>query len=243
MTKSGGTQTYYSKSLSTKEFKLFNSLDLYLIELPEIWDEIQISNTVDAYDVSKDRDYVFYQQRINTFFVRFKNLGGEFSLCGSGILALAKHLFSTKKLDGKYISFRTISDRFLKAKLVDEIVSLEIVKTPMTQINQNTWLSNSGVYIQELSKPELKKLTIEDAKRFPKINNLNHLIGGYCAFSRNNDILHLRYFTPWHGRNEDYATLSIFEHLSDLLEPGKYTIYQNEHQFSCIVGESSISIF
>ena len=67
MTKKDGTQTYYSKSLNTKEIKLFNNLDLYLIELPEIWDEIQISEAIDEYTVPKDRDYVFYQQRINTF--------------------------------------------------------------------------------------------------------------------------------------------------------------------------------
>tara|TARA_B100000925_G_scaffold57475_2_gene38094 strand:- start:4617 stop:5348 length:732 start_codon:yes stop_codon:yes gene_type:complete len=242
MTKSDGTQTYYSKSLNTKEIKLFNNLDLYLIELPEIWDEIQISEAIDEYTVPKDRDYVFYQQRINTFFVRFKNLEGEFSLCGSGLLALARHLFSTKKFDENYISFRTNLDRFFKANLIDNIVSLELVKTPTTKINQNTWLTNSGVYIQELLKSELEKLTLNDAKNFPKINNLNHLIGGYCAFSRDNDILHIRYFSPWHGRDEDFATLSIFEHLSDLLEIGKYTIYQNEHQYSCVVGEKSVSI-
>jgi hypothetical protein len=193
--------------------------------------------------VSKDRDYVFYQQRVNTFYARFKNLGGEFNLCGSGLLALAKHLFNTQQFDDTYITFRITLNRFIKAKLVDNIVSLELIKTPVTKINQNTWPSNSGVYIQELSKPELKKLTIEDAKRFPKINNLNHLIGGYCAFSRNNDILHLRYFTPWHGRNEDYATLSILEHLSYLLEPGKYTVHQHEHQFKCIVRETSSFIY
>ena len=187
--------------------------------------------------MSKDRDYVFYQQRVNTFYARFKNLGGEFNLCGSGLLALAKHLFNTQQFDDTYITFRITLNRFIKAKLVDNIVSLELIKTPVTKINQNTWSSNSGVYIQYFTKTELEKLTIDDAKSFPKIHNLNHLIGGYCAFSRNNEKLHLRYFTPWHGRDEDFATLSILEHLSDLLEPGKYTIYQNEHQYSCTVGE------
>ena len=242
MTKSDGTPTYYSKSLNTKEFKLFNNLTIYLIELPEIWDDIQISEAIDEYVVSKDRDYIFYQQRINTFFVRFKNLGGEFSLCGSGLLALAQHLFCTKKLDEKNISFRTILDRFFKANLVDNIVSLELIKSPLTKINQNTWRSTSGVYIQELSKLELERLTLEYAKSFPKTNNLNHLIGGYCGFTKSNQTLHIRYFSPWHGRDEDYATLSIFEHLGDLLEPGKYTVYQNVHQFSCSVGENIVLI-
>ena len=243
MTKSDGTPTCYLKSLNTKEFKLFNNLDLYLIELPEIWDDIQISEAIDAYVVLKDRDHVFYQRRINTFYTRFKNLGGEFSFCGSGLLALAKHLFSTKKLDEENISFRTILDRFFKASIVNDVVSLELVKTPVTKINQNTWLSNTGVYIQELSKTELDKLTLEYVKDFPKINNFDHLIGGYCAFSKSNEILKLRYFSPWHGRDEDFATLSIFEHLGDLIAPGKYAVHQNEHQFNCFIGETSSLLY
>ena len=171
MTKKGGTQTYYSKSLNTKMFTLFKNLYLYLSEFPEVWDEIQISNEVDAYVVSKDRDYVFYQQRVNTFYARFKNLGGEFNLCGSGLLALAKHLFNTQQFDDTYITFRITLNRFIKAKLVDNIVSLELIKTPVTKINQNTWSSNSGVYIQYFTKTELEKLTIDDAKSFPKIHN------------------------------------------------------------------------
>ena len=243
MTKSDGTQTYYSKSLNTKEFKLFNNLPIYLTELPEIWDDIQISEAIDEYAISKDRDYVFYQQRINTFHVRFKNLGGEFSLCGSGLLALAKYLFSHKKFDDNHIIFRTVLDRFIKAKIVDEVVSLELVKTPLTKINQNTWLTNSGVYIQELPNDELGLLTIEKVKSFPKDKNLNHLIGGYCAFSIDRDNLHLRYFTPWHGRDEDFATLSVFEHLGDILSMGKYTVYQNGHQFTCLVRDTSSLLY
>ena len=207
MTKSDGTQTYYSMSLNTKEFKLFNDLTINLIELPEIWDDDQISEAIENYVVPEDRDYIFYQQRINTFFVRFKNLGGEFSLCGSGLLALAHHLFRNKKLEEKHISFRTILNRFFKASIVNNIVSLEMVKTPVIKLNQNTWHSTSGVYIQKLSKGELDKLTIEYAKSFPEINDLQHLIDGYCAFAKSEKTLHLRYFSPWHGRNEDYATL------------------------------------
>ena len=59
-----------------------------------------------------------------------------------------------KKLEEKHIPFKTILNRFFKASIVDNIVSLEMVKTPVIKLNQNTWHSTSGVYIQKLSKKE-----------------------------------------------------------------------------------------
>ena len=58
----------------------------------------------------------FINVKKNTFFVEFKNLGGEFNLCGSGLLALAKHLFRQEKLNKDRITFRTRADRLIKAK-------------------------------------------------------------------------------------------------------------------------------
>jgi len=243
MIEKNGIQTSYSKSLNTREFHLFNGLNIYLIELPEVWDDLQISDAVNDYVVTKDRDYVFYQRRINTFFVRFKNLGGEFSLCGSGLLALASYLFSEKNFDEDYILFRTGLDRFIKAKLTNGIASLELKKSPVTLIDHNTWQSSSGVFIQKLTKPELSSLSLEQVKSLSKINKWQDSIGGYCGFCIENEKeIHLRYFSPWHGRNEDFATLSIFEHLSNLLGLGAYTVCQNRHKFNCTVSLESISL-
>ena len=245
MIKSDGTQTSYLKSLKTREFKLFNELNIYLTELPDFWDDDQFSDVIDNYIITKDRDYVFYQRRENTFFVRFKNFGGEFSLCGSGLLALAKQLFGRDKFNTDPIVFRTNKDRFIKAKIKDDIVSLELVKTPVIKINKNTWRSTSAVYLQNIAKKKLLSLTLEQVKNFPGINRWEDSIGGYCAFFIEADkkMIHLRYFSPWHGRDEDFATLSIFEHLSDLLGHGKYTVYQNQHKFTCYVDKDSLSIY
>ena len=120
MTKKNGIQTFSSKSLSTEKIILFDGLDIYITRLPEIWDDNQINEYLEDYQVTLDRDFIFYQRRLNTYYIRFKNLAGEFSFCGSATLALAQKIFEEKLITEKIIHFRTKNNKFT---ILDELMN------------------------------------------------------------------------------------------------------------------------
>ena len=240
MIENNGIQTYYSKSPSIEKVKLFEKLELFLIEMPEIWDEIQIDSFINSFDISIDRDHVFFQRRINTYFTRFKNIGGEFDLCGSGLYSLAVKLFSEEVLDETHIIFRTKKDQFINAKIARGKIVIEFKKTAVSKICTDSWISSTGVYIKQLDEGHLNALTLEDIINLQYPEEANHRPGGFCGFRKEDDTIHLRYFSPWHGRNEDFATLSIFKYLGHLLKNGDYKINQNGHHFSCTILDNSV---
>ncbi len=227
MTQKNGTQTFSSKSLSTEKVILFQGLDIYLTELPVIWDEEEINKYLNNYAVTIDRDFIFYQRQINTYYIRFKNLAGEFNFCGSATLALAKMIFEKKLIAEEIIHFRTKSEKYINSRLVNGRVSLELPLSKNKALGNEYFLSQTNVLIQQLTIKALNSIQLSEIKE--KAEALISNPGAYCAFYLDNKTIHLRYFSPWYGRDEDFATISVFEHLGEFLQEGiNYQVIQND---------------
>ena len=229
MTQKNGTQTFSLKSLSTEKVILFKGLDIYLIELPEVWDEEEISNYIREYQVTRDRDFIFYQRQINTYYVRFKNLAGEFNFCGSATLALAKMIFKEKLISEKIIHFRTKSKKCINSRLVDGRVSLELPLSKNKALGNKYFLSQTNVLIQQLTSCALNSIQLSEIKE--KAEALISSPGAYCAFYLDRQTVHLRYFSPWYGRDEDFVTLSVLEHLGEFLHENSIYLFNQQFKY------------
>lgn len=227
MTKKNGTQTFSSRSLSTKKIILFQGLDIYLTELPEIWDEEEINKYLNNYAVTIDRDFIFYQRRINTYYIRFKNLAGEFNFCGSATLALAKKIFEEEIITEEVIHFRTKSNKLINSKLINGRVSIELPVSKNKALGNGYFFSSTNVLIHKLPNNSLNLIKLSKIKE--KTEAMVSSPGAYCAFYLDGETIHLRYFSPWYGRDEDFATISVFEHLGEYLnENSIYLVNQGE---------------
>ena len=87
--------------------------------------------------------------------------------------------------------------------------------------------TDSGLFFLSLKNPDeikdnilLKSYQMYIAERFAGD------VHGFCAFYWYGAAGHLRYFTPWHGREEDYVTGSVHQNLTPLV----HSLYNAEEQ-------------
>ncbi|MEM7645675.1 MAG: hypothetical protein AAF203_02085 [Pseudomonadota bacterium] len=157
----------------------------------------------------------FYQDSSNSVRVRWKNRAGEIQLCGSGAFALNCYLQSKIKNQCWWMS----NDFFkIKGDWQSGKATISLPSSAPSTVKPDLWYHHqTGIYFQKVSNLESLKshLILKD---FLKQNHQQP--HGYCAFYWNSEKKRgtLRYFCPWHGRNEDSVTGSIQRHLNPLIQ-------------------------
>lgn len=181
--------------------------------------------------ITDNFDYSFAVVDEGSVDVRWKNKAGEIQFCGSGAYALSCLVFEA--VDFK--SFK-IKNKFveLKAKKIKNQVVLSFPKAEVKTIKSSVYKNLvNGVYFEEVESFEELKGFSGDHKHIKQIVFLENP-HGYCLFfwDKKNQKGFLRYFCPWHGRDEDSVTGSIQASLTPLVAD-KYGVKEQAwEQFS-----------
>lgn len=184
---------------------------------------------------------IIYRSSESIFLVQWLNKDGIIQFCGSAAYALAWYAGFEIEMDTVGIHTRHLDLVARKESLQMELNFPEKLVHPLKEIlGYPVYGSeNDGIYFFDLTKKpgQLKALEIK-----PFINALqengNIEIHGLCLFDLSNPKgpNELRYFTPWHGRDEDYVTGSIHQYLTPLVHRIKTEKSQNWRQLSSSPG-------
>lgn len=172
-----------------------------------------------ALSIKDDTDHSFIYFDEGIIYIRWKNRAGEIHVCGSGAYASSWLFLNTYNLEKLTLKSPSIE---LNAMLISDKVILNIPIRPIEVITHfsdyNTFKNKeSGIYLIELSSEEILKSA--NFKKFNKYLSGVDDIHGLCLFywDVSNNIGFVRYFTPWHGRDEDSVTGSIHQYLTPLI--------------------------
>ncbi len=172
-------------------------------------------------EVTDDRDHSFVYFEKDCAYVRWKNKAGEIQVCGSGAYAVAYFFlthteYSQVSLVSKYIELAALRTKNDKVSL-----SLPIrIPVPCDPIGDHEAFmdSDSGIFFVRLeSERDLIDFNFHTFKKF--LDPLEE-IHGLCMFFWNEAEAFgsVRYFCPWHGRDEDSVTGSIHMYLTPLIQ-------------------------
>lgn len=193
-------------------------------------DKSQLQSEFSRYSVNDEYDHSFiYIENSGLAQVLWKNKAGQIQFCGSGAYALAwimgevcqLSLFQIHsdfmKLNGRHCPENTLLE--FEAKIPDSSVQFMSRKIYFNM--------NSGLFFLSLNSPDeiqddelLRNYQLYITERFAKN------VHGFCAFYWSGEEGQLRYFTPWHGRDEDYVTGSIHQNLTPLV----HSLFKAEEQ-------------
>lgn len=193
-------------------------------------DKSQLQSRFSSYSVNDEYDHSFiYIENPGLAQVLWKNKAGQIQFCGSGAYALAwivggvcqLTLFQIHsefiKLNSRHYAENTLLE--FEAKMPDSSFQFMSRKIYFNM--------DSGLFFLSLNSPDeiqddklLRNYQLYITERFA--NNVH----GFCAFYWSGEEGHLRYFTPWHGRDEDYVTGSIHQNLTPLV----HSLYNAEEQ-------------
>ncbi len=222
--------TFYTESLtgSPQHLHFFNDQD-------------QMKSVFHKFQVSDERDHSFIsfenKKRAN---VLWKNKAGPIQFCGSGAYALSwisSELYQKNELEivsgtSTYYSYHANNLTFLdfSSTLPMQINDLDLNKLYLA--------GDSGVFLLQLSDIEQLK-NDELVKSYLKLleQEYSDNIHGLCVFVWKQSAGYLRYFTPWHGRDEDYVTGSIHQYLTPLVHNIYGANKQNWQQYSRLGGK------
>ena len=177
----------------------------------------------------EDTDYtvVFREPGSHCFQVKWYNQAGPIELCGSGAYGLAWLAFHQFDIASGVIKSSTMDLKFSRlsgpnhlvqlvlpenSSLVASLIEIEGMDTPLY------FCSSNGVYLLDQSAlpkdhlenwtvPIIYSLGLPDPHGFAVFNWISAEQTGY-----------LRYFVPWHGRDEDHGTGSIQRVLAPLVK-------------------------
>lgn len=169
----------------------------------------------DAYDHS------FVYKESDRAYVSWKNKAGMIQLCGAASYTLAFEILTQQ---GEGASLQIISPFCsLRAFYNSGKVFLELpVRKPLFLCSQHFGevfcFSETGVFLVQLKDREAlaKDSFLESCLDFLS-EEFKGLIHGLCFFHFHSKVGALRYFTPWHGRKEDYVTGSMHSYLAPLI--------------------------
>jgi hypothetical protein len=182
--------------------------------------EIELQTNFDKYQVENEIDHSFiYFNSPTSAIVKWKNKAGNIQFCGSaayGISWIASQFFGAKE-------FKLYSEKNkLLSSTKDGAVYLEIPSILPKALKEgergNLFLdSESGIYLFKA----LEESLLLDDQWIQNFLKGDQLLGvhGFCLFfwDTKKNTGKLRYFTPWHGRDEDYVTGSIHQYLTPLV--------------------------
>lgn len=187
---------------STQILKIFNS----------------ISHRDFAFNKDKiilDLDCGYAVVKNNGINVRWKNRKNEIRFCGAGAFALANYLRKTRNITKTKIYNKYIS---IDAQTKNNKSSISFKGGKIIKITGNLFIGKKdGIYFKRVHS--IKELS--SGKKILKefSSNKKYNPHGLCVFyfDTRNALGYLRYFCPWHGRNEDSVTISIHKYLTPLL--------------------------
>lgn len=193
-------------------------------------DKSHLQHEFSRYLVNDEYDHSFiYFEKPALARVLWKNKAGQIQFCGSGAYALAWVIGEVCQLD----LFQIHSDCIkLNARHCDEGTFLEFAaKIPDSNVqimDRKIYFNTaSGVYFLCLNNlDEIKNDEFLNNYQLYLAKNFVDNIHGFCAFYWDGVVGHLRYFTPWHGRDEDYVTGSVHQNLTPLV----HSLYGAEEQ-------------
>lgn len=234
---------FYLDAFTNKQFK-GNQIAVCVLEkcfldkqvMQNIATEINFSETAFVYsdnnDFSKD----------NNFYLKWFTPTNEVNLCGHGTLGTSYLIFNCFNNTNQEISFNTLSGN-LKAKKEQEYIWLDFPIRNFSEYKIDKEILealNIDSYINSVISKESQTLLIElnniseikpDFENLAKINIQN--IEAVIITEKSNDIYDFksRYFTPWHGINEDPVTGSahclLSNYWSNKLNKNEMLAYQN----------------
>ena len=169
--------------------------------------------------ITHDCDYSFvHVESPGQISVRWKNKAGPITFCGSGAYAVAGllfRLFRIRRMTIKGGRYRYGARRDSKSFWL----SMPRRRMTLLQTTEDARLfyqPQNGILILEFSTSS----QVRDTSKIRRyIQRLDIELHGVCAFSFNRRSRQgvLRYFVPWHGRDEDYVTGSIHQWLTPLV--------------------------
>ena len=173
-------------------------------------------------EVMDDFDHAFvYLNASNRAWVKWRNKAGEIQLCGSGAYALAWMMLKDKQ--GFQVEINSDNHTLVATseqnKLCLTLPNIHPVEIYFLDDERMFVDKMSGIYLLELTSSN----KLEDTQWLNSMMNMNRLselgIHGFCAFhwDKKTNTGMLRYFVPWHGRDEDYVTGSIHQYLTPLI--------------------------
>jgi hypothetical protein len=182
--------------------------------------ELELETKFDKYQVENEIDHSFiFFNSPNSAIVKWKNKAGNIQFCGSaayGISWLVSQFFGAKEFK-LYSEKNELSSSTKNGSVYLEIPSI-LPEALKERDRGNLFLdSESGIYLFQALE---ESLLLDDQwiKNFLKDDQL---LGahGFCLFfwDKKKNTGKLRYFTPWHGRDEDYVTGSIHQYLTPLV--------------------------
>lgn len=197
-------------------------------------------------NVSDGFDHGFvYIESPGKAYVRWRNIAGEIQFCGSGAYALAWHMLKAETVT--QVSLHTIHRTLIADSSGDSAAistnpSIKGLNTAscylsipsfhpveVTHFSTKTIIDGleeaghlyvdctSGIYLLQLNDSETLTDTTWLGSKIEQLSSLD--IHGFCAFNWDSETSSgkLRYFVPWHGRDEDYVTGSIQQYLTSLV--------------------------
>jgi predicted PhzF superfamily epimerase YddE/YHI9 len=197
--------------------------------------ESEMNKAAESIVITDNFDHSFvYLDSKDKVIVTWKNKAGTIQCCGSAAYSLAWLLIKTGNTNKLSINSKHYE---LSAYLDKEGPILELPKRLPINIKKTTdnclYVDKpTGIYLLEINEAvQLKNDSwVKDYLEKEQLEDIH----GFCIFYWNKEKRKgkLRYFTPWHGRDEDYVTGSIHQYLSPLIQ-AKYLASQQEwHQLS-----------
>lgn len=154
-----------------------------------------------------DHSFFYFESASHQVYVKSKNKAGIVQLCGSGIYAIVALVLNRHKL--KKITVHSPYDT-LSAYVQDEKVFLCLPSRNLSHVKtidsgELLYDSQMGIYCLEISE-SLETVELATIQKIARSLTDPH---GFCVFQWGTPAGKLRYFVPWHGREEDYVTGSI----------------------------------
>lgn len=160
-----------------------------------------------------DHSYFYYDAKTFSAKVRWFNKNGEIQLCGSGAYAVAKYLlqkFSANKVH--LITCQNNLSAYSKNSLTHLVLPLIVYDKVEKVFGASVYsYEERGLYFFHLKEKDLL-VNVNWQDYYEKLGS-PHNIHGIGFFCLEKDKGWVRYFVPWHGREEDYVTGSIHQYL------------------------------
>jgi len=187
-----------------------------------------------------DHSFIYLDHSMQTH-ILWKNKAGPIQFCGSGAYAAAWFLMNKYNLQNLKLNSQNLE---LKSYIENNKCYLEMPSRKCSALKKTKegdlyFNEDASIFLFHIKNKKLlnKNDWIERLKL--ELEENEKQIHGLCLFYWNKDKERgsLRYFVPWHGRDEDYVTGSIHQYLTPLIY--ELTDHKNQHwlQSSNLSGE------
>lgn len=177
-----------------------------------------------------------YKRTDNQIVVVSKNKNGPIQFCGSATYAASNIILNELKINEISLILDNNSMRsfYENGEVILEF-DHKFKKDNFLFENDYFIHKDSGIFFQELTEKSelLNDNYLNRIISFWEKNSID--IHGACFFHYA-DIGSIRYFIPWHGRDEDYITGSIHQYLTPYISHFKKRNEQIWHQLSSSPG-------